>query len=145
MEWTIRLQVKTGRGEVERIDLATITRPAVATATAAEVGLRLAEAKTLLAGLQASMVRTQLAEHVALGRVCPGCRAVLRIKDRRPRRLQTLFGTLEFEAPRLKACPCRGAVGKPDATSSQVRDLLRGARCTPELERVQAELGDRAS
>ena len=138
MEWTIRLEVKTGRGEGESLDLATITRPA-AMAAAAEVGLRLVEAKVLLAGLQASMVRTQLAEHAALDRVCPGCRAVLRVKDSRPRRLQTLFGALEVEAPRLKACPCRGAVGKPGATSSPVRDLLRGARCTPELERVQAE------
>src|SRR3712207_7430987 len=145
MEWTIRLQVKTGRGEVERIDLATITRPAVATATAAEVGLRLAEAKTLLAGPQASMVRTQLAEHAALGRVCPGCRAVLRVKDRRPRRLQTLFGTAEVEAPRFKPCPCRRVLGTPGATVSPVRDLLRGARCTPELERIQAELGARTS
>src|SRR5215213_5638404 len=91
------------------------------------------------------MVRTQLAEHAGLGRVCPGCRAALRVKDRRPRRLQTLFGTLEVEAPRLKACPCRGAVGGPGATASPVRELPRGARCTPELERVQAELGARAS
>ena len=144
MEWTIRLEVKTGGGEVESLALATITRPA-AVAAAAEVGLSLAEAKALLAGLQASMVRRQLAEHAALGRVCPSCRAVLRVKDRRPRRLQTLFGTLEFEAPRLKACPCRGAVGKPGATSSPVRDLLCGARCTPELERVQAELGARTA
>ena len=57
MEWAIRLEVKTGRGEVERIDLATVTRSVVATAAAAEVGLSLAEAKALLAGLQASMVR----------------------------------------------------------------------------------------
>ena len=35
----------------------------------AEVGLSLAEAKAFLAGLQSSMVRTQLAEHVALDRV----------------------------------------------------------------------------
>src|SRR3712207_1372868 len=70
-------------------------------ATAAEVGLGLAEAKALLAGLQAAMVRQQLAEHVALGRVCPSCRAVLRVKDRRPHRLQTLFGTVEIEVSRL--------------------------------------------
>ena len=36
MEWAIRLEVKTGRGEVERIDLGTITRSVVATAAAAE-------------------------------------------------------------------------------------------------------------
>ncbi len=144
MEWTIRLEVKTGGGEVESLALATITRPA-AMAAAAEVGLSLAEGKALLAGLQASMVRTQLAGHVAQGRVCPECQAVLRVKDRRPRRLQTLFGTLEVEAPRLKTCPCRGALGTPGATVSPVCELLRGARCTPELERVQAELGARTS
>ena len=144
MEWTIRLEVKTGGGEVESLALATITRPA-AVAAAAEVGLSLAEAKALLAGLQASMVRRQLAEHAALGRVCPSCRAVLRTKDRRPRRLQTLFGTVEIEAPRFRLCPCRPVLGTPGATSSPVRELLRGARCTPELERVQAELGARAS
>src|SRR3712207_6286997 len=144
MEWTIRLEVKTGRGEEESLTLATITRPA-AVAAATEVGLSLSEAKALLATLQASMVRTQLAEHAGLGRVCPGCQAALRVKDRRPRRLQTLFGTVEVEAPRLKACPCRGAVGEPSATASPVCELLRGARCTPELERVQAELGARTS
>ena len=43
MEWTIRLEVKTGRGEGESIDLATITRPSVM-ATAEQVGLSLADA-----------------------------------------------------------------------------------------------------
>jgi hypothetical protein len=144
MQWTIRLEVKTGGGEVESLALTTLTRPAGMTA-AAEVGLSLAEGKVLLARLQAAMVRRQLAEHVALGRVCPGCQAVQQIKDRRARRLQTLFGTLELEAPRLKACPCRGAVGTPGATVSPVCDLLQDARCTPELERVQAELGARTA
>ncbi len=144
MEWTIRLEVKTGGGEVESLDLATITRPPVM-AAAAEVGLSLAEGKALLAGLQAAMVRQQLAEHVALDRVCLSCQAVRRIKDRRPRRLQTLFGTVEIEALRLKPCPCRQGVGQSGATVSPVGDLLRGARCTPELERVQAELGARTS
>ena len=58
MERTIRLEVKTGGGEVESLVLATITRPA-AVAAAAEVGLRLAEGKALLAELQAAMVRRQ--------------------------------------------------------------------------------------
>jgi hypothetical protein len=144
MEWTIRLEVRTGRGEVESLALATITRPA-AMAAAAEVGLRLAEGKALLARLQAEMVRTQMAEQVGQGRICPRCGTALRIKDRRPRRLQTLFGTIEIEAPRLKLCPCRQGAGQSGATVSPVRDLLRGAHCTPELERVQAELGARTS
>ena len=72
MEWTVRLEVKTGEGEVESLALTTITRPSVM-AAAEQVGLSLVEGKALLAGLQAAMVRRQLAEHVDLGRVCPGC------------------------------------------------------------------------
>jgi hypothetical protein len=48
--------VKTGRGEGESLALATITCPPVM-AAAEQVGLSLAEAKALLARLQASMVR----------------------------------------------------------------------------------------
>jgi hypothetical protein len=66
MEWTIQLEVKTSRGAAESITLMTIIRPSVGTA-AEEVGLSLAEAKTLPATLQAKMARTQLAEHAALG------------------------------------------------------------------------------
>jgi hypothetical protein len=105
MEWTIRLEAEGSRGERESVALMTITRPAVATA-AEEVGLGLAEAKALLSRPQTNMARMQLAEHGAQGRTCPGCRAAPRVKDCRPRRLQTLSGTVEVEAPRSRACPC---------------------------------------
>ena len=52
MRWTVRLEARTDRGEVEATELVTISRPAVA-GTLAEVGLTLAEAKAFLAGLQA--------------------------------------------------------------------------------------------
>src|SRR4051794_29947523 len=97
-----------GSGEVEATELVTISRPAVA-GTLAEVGLTLAEAKALLAGLQASMVRDQLAGYAAHHRLCPGCGVPRPLKDRRTRRLQTLFGTLEVEAPRFRVCRCRSA------------------------------------
>jgi len=48
MEWTIRLEAKTGWGEVETMDLVSITRPVLA-ATSDDVGLSLADAKSLLA------------------------------------------------------------------------------------------------
>src|SRR5215211_3711840 len=72
MRWTVRLEARTDRGEVEATELVTISRPAVA-GTLAEVGLTLAEAKAFLAGLQASMVRDQLAGYAAHHRLCPGC------------------------------------------------------------------------
>src|SRR5271163_1117765 len=50
MEWTIRLEAKAGWGEVETVELVSITRPVLA-ATADDVGLSLAEANSLLARL----------------------------------------------------------------------------------------------
>lgn len=55
MQWTVRLEARTSRGEVETTELVTISRPAVAD-TFVDVGLALSEAKALLAKLQKSMV-----------------------------------------------------------------------------------------
>jgi hypothetical protein len=67
------------------------------------------------------------------------------LKERRTRRLQTLFGTVEVAAPRFKVCHCRRSTPTNKvALFSPVCELLTG-RCTPELERVQAELGARTS
>jgi len=97
-----------------------------------------------LAKLQASMLCGQMAAHAAHHRVCAACGMLQRLKDRRTRRLQTLFGTVEVEAPRFKLCRCRQPAPMAEVTVSPVCALLT-ARCTPELERVQAELGARTS
>ena len=47
MRWTVRLEARTNRGEVETTELATLSRPAMG-GTLAEIGLTLAEAKALL-------------------------------------------------------------------------------------------------
>ena len=108
MQWTVRLEARTDKGEVKTTELVTFRRPAMAS-TLAEIGLTLAEAKAFLAGLQASMVRDQLAGYAAHHWLCPGCGVPRPLKDRRTRRLQTLFGTLEVEAPRFRVCWCRSA------------------------------------
>ena len=105
MRLTVRLEARTDAGEVETTELATITRPAAAS-TLADIGLMLAEAKALLARLQASMVRSQVEEYVAARRACMECGELRPLKDRRTRRLQTLFGTGEVEAPRFRTCRC---------------------------------------
>ena len=81
MEWTIRLEAKTGWGEVETLELVSITRPVLA-ATADDVGLSLAEAKSLLAKLQEAMVRGQVAEYLHCRRVCPDCLTFQRPSER---------------------------------------------------------------
>jgi len=143
MQWTVRLETTTSAGEVTTTELVTFSRPAVVS-TLAEVGLALAETKALLAKLQASMLCGQVAGYVAHHRVCAACGMLQPLKDRRTRRLQTLFGTVEVEAPRFKLCRCRQPAPMAEVTVSPVCALLT-ARCTPELERVQAELGARTS
>ena len=139
MEWTIRLEAKTGWGEVETVEVVSIARPVLA-ATADDVGLSLAEAKSLLTRLQEAMVRGQVAEYLHCRRVCPDCLTFQPVKDRRQRRLQTLFGTVDVEAPRYRICRCRLPPCVDEATFSPVSELFPG-RCTPELERIQAEVG----
>jgi len=143
MQWTVRLETTTSAGEVKTTELVTISRPGVVS-TLAEIGLMLDETKTLLAKLQVSMLCGQVAEYAAHHRACAACGMLQPLKDRRTRRLQTLFGTVGVEAPRFKVCRCRLTTSVAEVTVSPVCALLT-ARCTPELERVQAELGARTS
>jgi len=143
MQWTVRLEPRTSAGEVKTTELVTFSRPAMVS-TLAEIGLLLAETKTLLARLQASMLCGQVAAYAAHHRVCAACGMLQPLKDRRTRRLQTLFGTVEVDAPRFKTCRCRVTTPVAGVTISPVCALLT-ARCTPQLERVQAELGARTS
>ena len=59
------------------------------------------------------------------------------LKDKRSRRLVTLFGTVNVSAPRFE--PCRRAVTRRQ-TLSPVGEILPD-RCTPEYERVLAKMG----
>ena len=142
MQWTVRLETMTSAGEVKTTELVTFSRPGVVS-TLAEVGLVLAETKTLLARLQASMLCGQVAAYAAHHRICPQCGMLQSFKDRRTRRLQTLFGTVEVEAPRFKLCRCRQPAPIAEAATFSPVCALLTARC--KLERVQAELGARTS
>ena len=106
MRWTVRLEARTSRGEVTVTELATLSRPVMG-GTLADIGLVLSEAKAVLVRLQESMVQSQVAEYVTCRRVCPQRRVFQSLKDRRTRRLQTLFGTIEVDAPRFRICHCR--------------------------------------
>ena len=94
----MQLEARTEPGEVTTTELLTFSRPALA-GTLAEVGLMLAKAKALLARLQRCMLCAQVADYAARCRVCPACGALQPLKDRRTRRLQILFGTVEVEVP----------------------------------------------
>jgi hypothetical protein len=79
MQWTIRLEARTGWGETETYEIGTNSRP-VTGLRADEVGLLLDEAKAVLAKLQRRMVQSQIDEQVTCARVCSTCPRMRRIR-----------------------------------------------------------------
>ena len=143
MEWVVKLEAKSGWGEVETIEVGRLERRVVGL-TAEEVGLTLAEGKNLLAELGRLLLQTQMEEFTTCARVCRDCLRLRRLRDQRTRKIQTLFGTITVDAPRISACPCRNVWGFVDVSLSPLAELLPD-RCTPELRRLQAELSARHS
>ena len=88
MEWTIKLEARTGWGEVETIEVGRLERRVIGL-TADEVGLTLAEGKDLLSELQRLVLQTQMEEYVMCARVCRECLTLRRQRDCRTRTLQT--------------------------------------------------------
>lgn len=143
MEWRIKLEARSGWGEVETIEVAHFKRRVVGL-TAEEIGLSLEEAKQVLGELQRLMLQTQMEEYTFCTRICPLCLKMRSQRDCRTRTIQTLFGTVTVEAPRISICPCSNTMGFVGLSVSSLADLLP-ERCTPELRRIQAELGARHS
>jgi hypothetical protein len=67
-----------------------------------------------------------------------------RRRDSRTRKVQTLSGTITVDAPRTSVCPRRNDWGFVDISLPPLAELLPD-RCTPELQRLQAELSARHS
>jgi hypothetical protein len=105
--------------------------------SAAKVGLSLAEAKAVLAGLPRHLVQAQAEEHCQIRRRCPRCGEHRPLKDRQPRQLRSLFGTVEVHAPRFEPCQCSVTLR---TILSTVNEIMPDC-CTPEYERVLAEFG----
>jgi hypothetical protein len=143
MEWVVKLEAKSGWGEVETIEVGRLERRVVGL-TAEGVGLTLAEGKNLLGELARLILQTQMEEFTTCARVCTDCMNLQRLRDRRTRKIQTLFGTVTVDAPRISTCSCRNIWGFVDVSLSPLAELLPD-RCTPELRRLQAELSARHS
>ncbi|MDO9713070.1 hypothetical protein [Paracraurococcus lichenis] len=105
MQWTVRLEAKTGHGELETTELVTLRRP-VAECSLPDLGLALAEAKALLTKLQWIMVRSQAAEYVAGHTVCD--RTVLIIDIQSSAEVLSVAG---------RGCQSRGAASQNNVTN----------------------------
>ena len=122
MDWAIKLEATTGWGKVTTWEIGVLHR-SLGDVSADGVGLSLADAKVLLAGLQQRIVQGRIDEYVTCARVCPDCLNLRRLRDQRTRTLQTLFGTVKVAAPRIRLCSCKDAHGKFDASSSPLSHL----------------------
>src|SRR5436305_602471 len=93
------------------------------------LGLRLDEAKQILAGVQQVMASQQVEEYVEQQRQCPHCQRPLAYKGHHQIGVRTLFGKLTLSSPRLYTCSCQS---QQQRSWSPVAALL-SERSTPEL------------
>jgi len=105
------------------------------------LGLRLDEAKDLLAAVQETVVNEQVKVSVAAQVDCPDCGVPRRHKDSRDIVVHSLFGTLRLPSPRWWHCSCSAHETK---TFSPLAETIP-ERATPELQYLEAKFAGLAS
>ncbi len=102
---------------------------------AGNLGLSLAEAKSLLATVQRTMVAQQISAWGQKRACCEACAKALRQKGLNKIVLRTVFGKLKVDSPRLFYCSCQG---RARASFSPLAELLP-ERTAPELRYLQTK------
>jgi hypothetical protein len=128
-------------GKLERRELV-VVRCGADQSQIKDFGLTLEEGKTILRRAQAELTQFQVEQCGSRDRICDGPGRRRAIHGYRTRSIHALFGVCQLRTPRLRSCycPAPGNAWAPNRLAA----LLAG-RATPELERVQAELGARLS
>lgn len=99
------------------------------------LGLSMAEAKSLLVNVQSTMVAAQASDWMERHRRCERCEAELHCKGHHMIVVRTLFGKVNLKSPRLYRCACTGAT----RTSFSPMAELFPSRNAPELEYLQTK------
>jgi len=122
--------VKIGAdGEEPFADIMKINRPDDL-GDIANLGLTVADAKRLLAGLQQEIVAAQAKDHAVRRPDCRSCGGVCHVKDYRDHAVATHFGQVTVRLPRFRCAGCgeiEAGIGWPSH-----------CRSTPELDQLQA-------
>jgi hypothetical protein len=129
--WVLRLVEIGAEGEGRCADVVEISRPD-GLVDIADLGLTLAEAKLVLAGIQREIIAAQARVHAVRRPECRSCGTTCRVKDYRQHAIATLFGQVTVRLPRFRCASC-GAIEAGVAWPSH-------ARSTPELDRLRAQL-----
>jgi hypothetical protein len=134
MNVRIQVVIESEGGATTVQDVAVVTRTDLRPDT---VGLRLDEAKDVLASVQRAVVVQQVAEYLARQVGCPSCGRPRYHKGEHTIVLRTLYGTLRLASPRLFHCACRP---QPTRTFSPLADALP-EHATSELVLLESECG----
>ena len=131
MAWVLRLVEIGAEGEGLCADVMQISRPD-SLIDIADLGLTLAEAKLVLAGIQREIVAAQARVHAVRRPACRNCGAACRMKDYRRHEIATLFGQVTVRLPRF----CCAGCGTTEAGVAWPPFV----RSTPELDRLRPQL-----
>ncbi len=132
MQYRVKMEWKQEDGSIATAELGQVECGRCQ--SAADVGLKLADAKSLLARLQQVVVSQQLHDYCAAARLCSSCQTRRNLKDYRIRRLDTVLGRVAVDSPRFDGCRYCG----DDHVVSPLSRLLP-KRVTPELHHLQAK------
>lgn len=103
-----------------------------------ELGLSIADGKSIMALLQQLVVKQQCEAYVLTSRYCTDCQTFRRIKDYGKRKIRTVYGRVEVSNPRIMNC--RRCVPYFCDASAVLRDVCPD-QATPELMELSARLG----
>src|SRR4051812_4426610 len=99
------------------------------------LGLTLAESKQLLSTLQRHLLQQQITTFLDTGSTCRDCGTPLKLKARASRSFRTLFGTFQFDSPRLEHCDCT----RRETSSFRPLAALLTESVAPELLYMEAK------
>ena len=105
MKWTILIRYEGPGAHDELQEIGRFERPPDR-ATAADFGLSRAEGQTLLANLRGVLTQQQVYAYDERRRHCRHCGRYRRIKDWRPRVVDTALGRVQLRVPRVLSCLC---------------------------------------
>ena len=74
--------------------------------------------------MQRALLQDQSEELSEIARVCRSCGAYLPVRDRRSHQIDTLFGRVTVEVPRVCVCQCR-FTGYSGFEASRIADVPR--------------------
>src|SRR3954452_5944522 len=103
MRIKVQITLESGEGESEMVEVARLERGPLRPDT---LGLSLAEARSILAGLEQTVVERQAAEFIVQKQRCSRCGRERTCKGHHRIVFRTPFGKLKLASPQWYRCAC---------------------------------------